>query len=184
MVMDLHETTEYAIRGKEGSSEPWVPDRGLREGCPSSPILFNVFHQAVMRVAVEERKMQAVEVGKEVGICVKWVPGSALPSEKVWERSNSEAVEVWVDLSLFADDTTAIGDKDELEEGVKTVKKVMGDFEEKNNEDKEEFLNFGEDDSGEIRMLGCWMGWKEDVEQRLGRARKAWWKMRSRLVGS
>ena len=33
-------------------------------------------------------------------------------------------------------------------------------------------------------MLGCWMGWKEDVEQRLLRARKAWWKMRNRGVGS
>ena len=48
VVMDMYESTEYAIRGREGGSDPWVPERGLREGCPSSPILFNVFHQAVM----------------------------------------------------------------------------------------------------------------------------------------
>ena len=47
VVIDLHEATEYAVRGKEGDSEVWVPERGLREGCPSSPILFNIFHQAV-----------------------------------------------------------------------------------------------------------------------------------------
>ena len=28
------------------------------------------------------------------------------------------------------------------------------------------------------------MGWKVDVEQRLARGRKAWWKMRNRLRGS
>ena len=36
---DLHETTEYRVRGKAGLSEEWVPERGLREGCPSSPPL-------------------------------------------------------------------------------------------------------------------------------------------------
>merc|ERR1711911_400803 len=38
--------------------------------------------------------------------------------------------------------------------------------------------------SSGIRMLGCWMGWKADVEQRLARGRKAWAKVRGRLVGS
>ena len=43
---------------------------------------------------------------------------------------------------------------------------------------------FGSEESGEVRMLGCWMGWKADVKQRLTRGRKAWWKMKRRLVGS
>ena len=44
VLMDLHEGTEYKVRGKVGMSEPWVPERGLREGCPSSPGLFNIYH--------------------------------------------------------------------------------------------------------------------------------------------
>ena len=179
--MDLHETTEYSVRGKMGNSDPWVPDRGLREGCPSSPILFNIFHQAVMRVAVAERKEVALSKGNEVGVCYSWVPGSAVPGEKLWEREHSEAVGVWIDLSLFADDTTIVGNEDELEDGVEAITKVMGEFEERNNEDKEEKLLFGEEESEDIRMLGCWMGWKKDVENRLARARKAWWKVRNRL---
>ena len=94
LVMDLHETTEYAIRGKEGNSEGWVPDRGLREGCPSSPILFNIFHQAVMRVAEKERRNAALIKGQEVGINYKWIPSSSFPSLKTWEKPNSEAVVV------------------------------------------------------------------------------------------
>ena len=184
VIVDLHEGTEYAVRGKEGNSESWVPERGLREGCPSSPILFNIFHQAVMRVAVEERRKAAEVSGKEVGVCFSWVPGSALPGERLWEKKHSEAVEVWLELSLFADDTTVVGDVEELEEGVEVTKKVMSEFEEKNNDDKEESLVFGSEESGDIRMLGCWMGWRADVEQRLARGRKAWWKMRNRLRGS
>ena len=45
-VMDLHETTEYKVRGRGGVSEAWNLARGLREGCSSSPILFYVYHQA------------------------------------------------------------------------------------------------------------------------------------------
>ena len=184
VIMDLHESTEYVVRGKEGNSEPWVPARGLREGCPSSPILFNIYHQAVMRVAVEERKEEAERNGREVGVCYKWVPGSALPGERLWEKENSEAVEVWIDSSLFADDTTMVGDEEELEEGVEVTKRVMGSFEERNNDDKEEGLVFGSEESGGVRMLGCWMGWKEDVAQRLSRARGAWGKLKRRLKGS
>ena len=29
-LQDLHESTEYKVRGKEGDSETWVPERGLR----------------------------------------------------------------------------------------------------------------------------------------------------------
>ena len=28
------------------------------------------------------------------------------------------------------------------------------------------------------------MGWKEDIKQRLARGRKAWWKLKNRLIGS
>ena len=133
---------------------------------------------------MEERRAKAVQDGREMGLCFKWVPGSAIPGKRLWEKAHSEAVEVWVDLSLFADDTTVVGDEEELEEGVEEIKRVMSQFEERNNDDKEEKLIFGSEDSGEVRMLGCWMGWKKDVSQRLSRAGKAWAKVRGRLVGS
>ena len=57
-------------------------------------------------------------------------------------------------------------------------------LEEKNNEDKEEVLDFREESSHNIRMLGCYMGWKEDVNQRCRRSGMAWSKVKSRLKGS
>ena len=50
-LIGLHEGTVYRVRGKEGLSESWVPAKGLREGCSTSPILFNIYQQAVMRQA-------------------------------------------------------------------------------------------------------------------------------------
>lgn len=66
--------------------------------------------------------------------------------------------------SLFAGDTTEIGDKEELEEGVAVVKEVMGRFEERNNDGKEEVLDFGTEEAEGVRMLGSWVGWKKDIE--------------------
>ena len=53
-LMDLHETTQYKVRGREGDSSTWRPERGLREGCPTSPVLSIIYHKAVMQVAIKE----------------------------------------------------------------------------------------------------------------------------------
>ena len=112
-----------------------------------------------VRVAEAERKEAAEASGSRVGLCYSWVPGSALPGERLWEKEHSEAVEVWVDISLFADDTTVVGDEEELERGVEAMKRVMGEFEERNNDGKEERLLFC---LGVRRVViyGCWgVGW-------------------------
>ena len=36
----------------------------------------------------------------------------------------------------------------------------------------------------EMRMLGSWLGWKEDVAERLKRGSKAWWRTKNRLKGA
>ena len=111
ILQDLHESTMYKVRGKEGESEAWVPARGLREGCPSSPILFNVYHQAVMRLGAESRKRKAIEMNVEVGIVFKWVPGSFFPRDGSAEKANSESKRRRIDKELFADDTQLLGRK-------------------------------------------------------------------------
>ena len=50
-------------------------------------------------------------------------------------------------MSLFAYDTTIVRRRGEIAE-----------FEEKNNDDKEEKLEFGSEEGNKIRMLGSWIG--------------------------
>jgi hypothetical protein len=55
---------------------------------------------------------------------------------------------------------------------------------EKNKEDKEEVLEFGEEVCNSIRMLGSYMGWKEDVSQRSRRACMVLSKVKRKLKGT
>ena len=181
-VMDLHETTQYKVRGREGNSSAWRPERGLREGCPTSPVLFNIYHQAVMRVAIATRQASSNQ-DSPVGITWSWIPGYNIPGEKR-ETYNSEAKDVVFNISLFADDTTIIGTKSEIDSGVNSIKTVMRRFEEENNEDKEESLKFGEEESEAIRMLGVWMGPDADNKNRIKRAGGLWAKIKNQLRGS
>ena len=56
-------------------------------------------------------------------------------------------------------------------------------FEEAKNEDKEEKLRFGSEESENIRMLGVWMGTEKDNINRVKRAGGLWAKVRSQLRG-
>ena len=111
-LMDLHETTQYKVRGREGDSSTWRPERGLREGCPTSPVLFNIYHQAVMRFAIKERQ-EIPDPGNPVGIKWGWIPGNNIPGERR-ETYNSEVRDVAFTICLFADNTIIIRTKSEI----------------------------------------------------------------------
>ena len=51
-----------------GTSTSWMPDRGLREGCPSSPPLFNIYHDAVMQDFRARRQAAAMQDKRVPGI--------------------------------------------------------------------------------------------------------------------
>ena len=130
------------MHGKEGMSSAWLPSRGLREGCstpPPPPFLFNIYHQAVLR-QVGEAMAAAWE--SEVGIKWRWIPGSSFAVTSKWERNGSEAKEVRFQELLFANDTTIVGKKEEIDGGVNAMKEVMGKLEERSNDQKEECLDF------------------------------------------
>ena len=58
IIKGLHEMTQYRVKGKEQLSSEWVPQRSLREGCATSPILFNIYHaQAMKKLWRTERRM-------------------------------------------------------------------------------------------------------------------------------
>ena len=86
-----------------------------------------------------------------------------------------------VAMSLLADDTTVIGMSDKMEAGKQIIEKVMGKFEERANESKEEKMEFGERDSEEIRMLGTYMGNEHDNKMQIKRAARAWMQIKRDL---
>ena len=93
-IQDLHETTAYHVRGKDGESDEWHPERGLRQGCPTSSVLFNVYHQAVVRITERARIQTAEGDDMKFGVTWKWVPDDKLPGAGLREKYNSEAMSV------------------------------------------------------------------------------------------
>ena len=85
-------------------------------------------------------------------------------------------------MSLFADDTTIIGNNQEIAIGKQIIEEVMGNFEEQTNKSKEEHVIFGDSESGNVRMLGTWLGHGKDTKMRLQRAGKVWSTIRKRFV--
>ena len=134
-----------------------------------------------MRQAEEHRR----ELGGEgVGVRFRWVLWGSFSGSKTWERGSSEAKTVVVSPLLFADDTTIVGRKGELGGGVGAVKEVMGKWEERNNEDKEERLEFGTAEGREIRVLGNWVGSEQDIRNRIRRAGGVLGRVKDGLKGS
>ena len=66
----LHDQNNFQVRTSGAVSRPYTADRGLKEGCPSSPPLFNLYHQAVLQDFRQRRKRKAEQAGLEPGI--KW----------------------------------------------------------------------------------------------------------------
>jgi hypothetical protein len=62
------------------------------------------------------------------------MPGGSFAGNACWEKECTEAKRVKVSASLFADDTTIVCEWNEMEDGVRIVKEVMGTFEERNND--------------------------------------------------
>ena len=151
----------------------------LRGVCSTSPILFNVYHQAVMRQSEEQRR----RVNEETGIVWKWIPAGTFVGESAWEKECLKAKEVRITSVLFAGDTSVVARKGEMEECVRVTKEVMGEWEERNNEDKEENVEFGREECEDIRILGSWVEDKADVRNRLRRGGWIWSRVKGWLTG-
>ena len=71
VVQVLHGGASFWVRVHGGLSKVFVLERGVREGCPSSPVLFNIYHAAVMIVVRARRKEAALHGQMDEGI--DWV---------------------------------------------------------------------------------------------------------------
>ena len=105
VIQMLHGGTSYRVRVHGGLSKVFVLERGLREGCPSSPVLFNIYHAAVMMDFRDRRKEAAQQGTMDEGInWVAQVDGCLFRPRSSRKRGRCQLRTVLGDVE-FADDT-------------------------------------------------------------------------------
>ena len=86
--------------------------------------------------------------------------------------------------SLFADATTVIGKAHEVDEATQVMEESLALFEERTNNAKKERARLGTMEANNIKMLGVYLGRKEDIAQRLRREALIFAKIRKRFTKS
>ena len=77
MIMRLYLEQEAVIRIADGESEPGIIGRGVRQGCPLSPLLFSIYAEAMMIDAMEDIE-EGVKVGGRVLKDVRFADDQAM----------------------------------------------------------------------------------------------------------
>ena len=136
----LHEHTSFKVFIHNGYSSSWFTERGLREGCPSSPVLFSIFHHAVMITFRARRAASASETGLCPGVAWDFkVDGRLVRSGRA--RHSSRGVRsVTIGDVEFADDTALLGWVDELKGAEALFVKTLLDWEQQEHVGKREKL--------------------------------------------
>ena len=165
----IHNHTNMKVRVHDGCSSVYVPERGLREGCPSSPVLFNIYHDAVMEDFRVRRAAAAQEVGQLPGLEWEYKVDGRLRKRHTVRQQAGHATQVDVigDF-VYADDTGIVGVAEEAAGAEKLFGQVLRDWEEKLHPDKTEGLRLsgsarqltdvrGQGEASCVRHVGAWV---------------------------
>ena len=158
---NLHERTEYKVRRRASMNEAWEPQRGLRERCATSPILFNIYHACVLQLANTERRAQAEIHNMNIGIPWIWKPGySFLPKSQTKAMHTFDNQRHDIAESLLDDDTTLLGTIDEIFIRRDSEVDIINLFEEICHPDKEDIYSL-------VKMRVSLSGCHSMVERRI-----------------
>eukprot|EP00969_Alexandrium_andersonii_P354072 15441315-Alexandrium_andersonii.AAC.1 len=138
--MGLHGCCRYRVRTQEGLSRHFELEKGFREGDPSSPVCFNIYHSCVLN---DLRSRLQNGFGSDVGVDVGWRPDQPIEARQRLDPKRAQFfVHRLVDL-LFADDTSLLCRRKVLAEVEQLAQQVLLEWGEKVHPGKLERLVLG-----------------------------------------
>ena len=148
----LHDRTKFSIRTSGATSREYTATRGLKEGCPTSPPLFNLYHQAVLQDFRNRRKRKADQAGLHAGI-----PWRFRIDEKLVRRNAEKLMTKNFQVTVigdieFADDTATIATQAESGQADRLLEATFTDWGEKLNREKTELLQLQPNTAPERRQ--------------------------------
>ena len=114
VVKALHEHTTFTVFIHNGYSSPWLTERGLREGCPSSPVLFNIFHSYILKTFRHRRALQAHNLNITPGLPWCFKVDGHLTRTVAGKQSSRGVLKVCLGDVEYADETQIMGYEEEV----------------------------------------------------------------------
>ena len=172
---------------------------GLKEGCPAAPIEFSIYHSFIMK-ELKARLLENPEESIRVGFGTEEFNDLPLirentPTKKVRWARRVEQTSKSIDLLLFADDTTSLCRRSNMQNRKDILKQTFKNWKLILNDDKWEHI-IVENDPEErklqrkkmdktARILGTHRNalgtFHHDQKKRIMAARKAWFKLSRKL---
>lgn len=137
----VHDHTASAVRFEGSLSTSFLPERGLRAGCPSSPILFNIYHSGMLEV-FRARRLRAAEAKDLIpGIVWDFKVDGKIGKRRMdrLEEGRNVKSRVIGDFA-YADDTGIVGEAEEAVQAEEIFALTVSDFAGKINRAKTEGL--------------------------------------------
>ena len=116
----LHGTTLYRVHTKTDITDPFTLARGLREGCPSSCVIFNLYPEISLRQL--ESKVRGTLLSYSDATIV---PGSRRDSGGARASNDRSLATLCLKLLAFADDTVIISRYNQYEQDETTAVQAM-----------------------------------------------------------
>ena len=145
IIRGLMEHAKNRVKNSEGHSDRWFHmSLGLKEGCPAAPIKFSIYHSFIMKdlkSRLLENPDESVRVGfgSEEFNDLPLIRGNP-PTKKVrWART-VEQTSKSVNLLLFADDTTNLCRRSNMQNREDLLKQTFKDWKLILNDDKWEHI--------------------------------------------
>ena len=172
LIRDLYIRQEVVIRVADGDSEPGIIGRGVRQGCPLSPLLFSIYAESMMKEAMEGSE-DGIKVGGQLITDVRFADDQGMVDnteeglQRTMDRLSKTAKEYDMKINVKKTKTMVVSKKG----GVKINIKVDG----KKIEQVVKFKYLGAILSEDGRCL-------EDVKVRIGMAKDAFNKRKELLT--
>ena len=148
----LHNHTVFSIRTSGVVSEKYAADRGLKEGCPSSPPLFNIYHQTVLCDFRARRKRKAEEQRWSPGVPWKVIVDDRLQRSNEERQTSRHQHQTLLQDVEFADDTATIAMEQEFPQADRLLDQTFLDWTKKAKPGQNR--NFGPETEHQARTTG------------------------------
>ena len=196
------EHARYRVKNSEGHSDRWFNmSLGLKEGCPAAPIEFSIYHSVIMK-DLKSRLLENPDESVRVGFGSEEFNDLLLIRENPSCKKSLDGQEQWrgtsksVDLLLFADDTTSLCRRSNMQHRKELLKQTFGRLEahlerrQMGAHHCRKRSGGNGNDSGRkwteqhecLELIGTpWVRFITSRKHRLMAARKAWFKLSKKL---